>query len=248
MTQAPIQAPIQARKKATTQPASLSDYRQPSRCVDSAHPAIVELAQSLLDPQQSDEAKAVTLYYWVRDQIRYNPYGIATNVEAYRASATLNAGESWCVPKAILMAALCRAAGIPARVGFADVRNHLSTERLRATMQTDVFYFHGYTSIYLNDRWVKATPAFNIELCEKIGLRPLEFDGRADSLYHEFDVAGNQHMEYLHDRGEYLDLPFAEMMEVFKEHYPNLTSDRTNDNEALPDRDSWDADVDRETA
>jgi transglutaminase-like putative cysteine protease len=227
-------------------PHTLKDYLQPSQCIDSGHPAIVELAQSLIDTEQGDLENAVTLYYWVRDEIRYNPYALGITVESFLASTTLQAGESWCVPKAILLAALCRAAGIPARVGFADVRNHLSTERLRAAMDTDVFYFHGYTSIYLNERWVKATPAFNIELCEKFGLHPLEFDGREDSLYHEFDVAGNRHMEYLNDRGEYLDLPFDELSAVFREHYPSMFADKGQDSDALPDSDSWDADVARE--
>jgi len=227
-------------------PNTLKDYLQPSQCIDSAHPAIVELAQSLIDTEQGDLENTVTLFYWVRDEIRYNPYALATTVESFLASTTLQAGESWCVPKAILLAALCRAAGIPARVGFADVRNHLSTERLRAAMDTDVFYFHGYTSIYLNERWVKATPAFNVELCEKFGLHPLEFDGREDSLYHEFDVAGNKHMEYLNDRGEYLDLPFDELSAVFREHYPSMFADEAHDSDGLPDSANWDADVARE--
>jgi transglutaminase-like putative cysteine protease len=227
-------------------PHTLEDYLQPSQCIDSDHPTIVELAESLADAGQSDLKNAVTLFYWVRDKIRYNPYALETTVESFLASTTLQAGESWCVPKAILLAALCRAAGIPARVGFADVRNHLSTERLRAAMDTDVFYFHGYTSIYLNERWVKATPAFNVELCEKFGLQPLEFDGREDSLYHEFDVAGNKHMEYLNDRGEYLDLPYDELSAVFREHYPSMFADDGQDSDVLPDSDSWDADVARE--
>jgi len=227
-------------------PLPLKDYLQPSQCIDSHHPEIVALAQSLIDTEQSDLQNAVTLFYWVRDEIRYNPYGLITAVESFLASNTLQAGESWCVPKAILLAALCRASGIPARVGFADVRNHLSTERLRAAMNTDVFYFHGYTSIYLHGCWVKATPAFNVELCEKFGLRPLEFDGREDSLYHAFDMAGNKHMEYLNDRGESLDLPFDELSAVFREHYPSMYSDEAQSPDGLPDSASWDADVARE--
>ena len=227
-------------------PPTLYDYLQPSRCIDSGHPEIVTAVGTLTNPKQSARENAVSLYYHVRDDIRYNPYAVGTAVESFLASTTLRAREGWCVPKAILLAALCRAAGIPARVGFADVRNHLSTERLRATMQTDVFYFHGYTSIYLDDSWVKATPAFNIELCEKFGLRPLEFNGHEDSLYHEFDVAGNRHMEYLNDRGEHLDLPFEEMSAVFRTHYPNMFTDKVNGSNGRPESANWDADVDRE--
>ena len=115
-------------------------------------------------------------------------------------------------------------------------------------MQTDVFYFHGYTSIYLNDRWVKATPAFNIELCEKFGLRPLEFDGLEDSLYHEFDVAGNRHMEYINERGEYLEPPISEMIALFREHYPQMMLAREGVAEGALRGADWERDVEREVS
>lgn len=198
----------------------MQDYLQPSWCIDSDHPDIQALVTRLADDDASDIDKAVALYYWARDDIRYNPYMFSEDIDDYRASATLKHQQGWCVTKAILLAALCRAAGIPARLGLADVRNHLSTERMRELMQTDIFYFHGYTAIYLEGQWVKATPAFNVQLCERFGLKPLEFDGRGDSIYHEFDCAGNRHMEYLNDRGQHLDLPFDEMISLFQEHYP----------------------------
>ena len=229
---------------------TIESYRNPSACVNSDATAVITLADSLTDASQPDVDKAVTLYYWVRDSILYNPYSVSSARESLKATATQAAGEGWCVPKAILLAALCRAVAIPARVGFADVRNHLSTERMRATMQTDVFFFHGYCSIYLNQHWVKATPAFNNTLCQKFGLMPLEFDGVADSLYHQFDIAGKRHMEYLRDRGEYIDVPFEEMMAVFKQHYPmmfesNSTAGRGE--EQIPDTRMWQQDVQRET-
>lgn len=218
---------------------------QPSFYIDSDTDEICQFAR---ENSGSGDAlsRAVQLYYTVRDGIRYNPYAVSVEPQSFRASAVLAAGEGWCVPKAVLLAALCRASGIPARLGFADVCNHLSTERLRQGMQTDVFYFHGYTSIFLEGRWVKATPAFNIELCDKFGLRPLEFNGREDSLYHAFDRAGNRHMEYLNERGEYPDLPFEEIMAVFREHYPDMMSqlDRAQGVAAT----DWEQDVEREVA
>lgn len=173
-----------------------------------------------------DVDRSVALYYAVRDGIRYDPYTCNLEVSKLKASATLSSARGWCVSKAILLAACCRASGIPARLGFADVRNHLSTARLRELMRSDVFYWHGYTSIHLLGRWIKATPAFNIELCEKFRLKPLEFDGKADSIYHPFDLQGNKHMEYLRFRGEYTDTPIAEMAETFAREYPYLQSDQ----------------------
>ena len=223
-----------------------SVYLAPGPCIDSDHPAIIELARRLVSDAVDQRQNAIALYYWVRDEIRYNPYGLGLTLEDQKASRTLAAGQGWCVPKAILLSALCRASGIPARLGFADVRNHLSTQRLRDTMDTDIFYFHGYSSLFLEGKWVKATPAFNLSLCEKFNLKPLEFDGLEDSIYHPFDELGNRHMEYVNERGEYPELPFDEMMAVFRDKYPYMF-EHTEENGELAS-DQWDRDVEQETA
>jgi transglutaminase-like putative cysteine protease len=187
--------------------------------VDSAHPAVRQFAHNH-GVGGSDASKAVALYYAVRDGFRYDPYRVDMTEAGMRASQVIANGHGWCVPKAALLAAACRALGIPARVGYADVRNHLSTERMRQTMTTDVFAWHGYADIWIEGAWRKATPAFNIELCDRFGLLPLEFDGMHDSIYHPFDKAGNRHMEYLRQRGTYVDVPLAPMLNTFREIYP----------------------------
>ncbi len=169
---------------------------------------------------EQDTQRAVAVYYAIRDGILYDPYSADISVAGLKATTVLKERRGWCVSKAILLAACCRALGIPARLGYADVLNHLSTEKMRQRMKTNVFYWHGYTALYLDDRWVKATPAFNIELCEKFGLKPLEFNGRDDSIYHAFDQAGNRHMEYLHDRGQFLEPPIEAMRRTFDEYAP----------------------------
>jgi transglutaminase-like putative cysteine protease len=201
---------------------SLDQYLRPGTGVDSGHPAVVEFAQASRGSSRDPRAQAVALYYAVRDGFRYDPYRIELTEAGLRASHVLEVQHGWCVTKAALLAAACRAAGIPARLGYADVRNHLSTERMRRTMKTDVFYWHGYTDILVDGRWRKATPAFNIELCVKFRLRPLEFDGTEDSIYHPFDLAGNRHMEYLNFRGEFADVPVEAIRATFAEKYPYL--------------------------
>ena len=190
--------------------------------INSDHPAIVAFASTHAQGTGHRE-KAVSLYLAVRDQVRYDPYRIDLSDAGMTASTVLAQGFGWCVPKAVLLAAVARAAGIPARLGFADVKNHLSTEKLRQTMKTDVFAWHGYTELWIEGTWRKATPAFNIELCDKFGLLPLEFDGVNDSLYHAFDRAGRQHMEYVNDHGSFDDLPLAQIRAVFAEVYPSIT-------------------------
>lgn len=189
--------------------------------IDHEHPAIAEFTQQF-DQGDSTIARAVAVYYGVRDAIRYDPFSASMDKASFAASTTLQAKRGWCVPKAILLTACYRHMGIPARLGFADVSNHLSTEKMRQAMKTDVFYWHGYTSVWLDEKWVKATPAFNLELCQKFNLKPLEFNGREDSLYHEFDQAGNRHMEYLNERGDYADLPYDELCADFNKYYPGM--------------------------
>jgi transglutaminase-like putative cysteine protease len=196
-------------------------YLAPNEYVDSEHPAVAAFAREHAAGAAAERDRAVQLYYAVRDGVRYDPYKAGVTPDALRASATLAAGRSWCVGKAVLLAACCRSLGIGARLGYADVRNHLSTENMRRHMQTDVFYYHGYTQLLIEGKWLKATPAFNVELCEKLGLRTLDFDGTQDSLYHPFDREGQRHMEYLCDHGIHDGVPAADILACWKKNYPN---------------------------
>ena len=212
----------------------------PTALIDSDHPAVAAFARQHATGAD-DRERAVALTLAVRDGFRYDPYRIDLSPQGMRASSVIAQGYGWCVPKAALLAAAARAAGIPARVGYADVRNHLSTERLRRTLQTDVFVWHGYTDLWIEGRWVKATPAFNIELCERFGLLPLDFDGRADSIYHPFDKAGNRHMEYVNQHGAFDDMPLARIVAAFAATYPALQGETASMQAA-----DFEADVKRE--
>jgi len=190
--------------------------------INSEHPAVQAFAHEHACGK-TDRERAMALYLAVRDGLRYDPYHVDLSDHGMKASTALAQGHGWCVPKAVVLAAVARAAGIPARLGFADVRNHLSTEKLRQTMKTDIFVWHGYTELWIDGAWRKATPAFNLLLCERFGLLPLAFDGIHDSLYHPFDRAGNQHMEYVNERGSFDDLPLNQIRASFAEIYPFWT-------------------------
>jgi transglutaminase-like putative cysteine protease len=190
--------------------------------IDSAHPAIAAFARDVAGDAATARECVARLYLAVRDRVRYDPYQVRLTAEDMCASRTLTQGYGWCVPKAALLAAVCRACGVPARVGYADVRNHLSTRRMRALLDTDVYYWHSYTAIHLDGCWRKATPAFDLALCRRARLAPLEFDGSADSIFHPFDTTGRQHMEYLAYRGEYDDVPLQDIRRTFAKRYPNM--------------------------
>jgi transglutaminase-like putative cysteine protease len=192
--------------------------------IDSASEDVQGFVDRALAPvgtQASARKKAVALFYAVRDQIRYDPYRISMSAEAFTASSVVKAGYGWCVPKAVLLSACARAVGIPATIGLADVKNHLNTARLREAMGgTDVFYDHGYSALWIEGRWVKAVPAFNIELCERFGVLPTEFDGAGDALYQPYNSLKQLHMEYIADHGTFEDLPLQRILEDFAKHYP----------------------------
>ena len=171
----------------------MNEYLQPASYIDSSHQAVVEFSKRT-SSGRTDRDRAISLYYAVRDGIRYNPFLDFSDRESFRASSVLAADQGFCIGKAALLAACARASGIPARVGFADVKNHLTSPRLAETMGSDLFVYHGYTDLYLDGRWVKATPAFNLELCQRFRVKPLEFDGRTDSIFHPFDEDNRRHM------------------------------------------------------
>jgi transglutaminase-like putative cysteine protease len=152
----------------------------------------------------------------------YDPYVNFSDPACFRASGVLASGRGFCIGKAALLAAATRAIGVPARVGYADVRNHLTSRRLYERIKTDLFIWHSYADLNVCGRWVKATPAFDLALCERVGIKPLEFDGENDSLFHPFDREGRRHMEYLRDRGTFADVPFETIQEAFSHAYPSL--------------------------
>ncbi|HZP76116.1 MAG TPA: transglutaminase family protein [Pseudolabrys sp.] len=198
------------------------DYLASARYVDSAHPAVMAFARHATRGANSERDKALALYGAVRDEIRYDPYIDFNNAENFRASGVLAARRGFCVGKAALLAACARAVGISARVGYADVRNHMTSKRMHDLMQTDTFCWHSYTDLKIDGRWVKSTPAFDAALCRKIGLPPLDFDGVTDSLFQAFDPQGQRHMEYLRYRGDFADVPYDTIIADFHKLYPRL--------------------------
>jgi len=205
-----------------SEPAVDPAYLAATPFIDSDHAAVRALAREVVGEETDSKAKAIRLYYAIRDRFLYDPYAVEVSQDGLRASSVIARGHGFCVNKAILLAAVARAEGIPARIGLADVKNHLATARLRAQMGTDIFYYHGFTELFLDGKWVKATPAFNLALCEKFRVLPLDFDGETDSVFHPFDADNRRHMEYVADRGSYADMPFDDWRKAMLTHYPDL--------------------------
>jgi transglutaminase-like putative cysteine protease len=197
----------------------LDQYLKSTDIIDSDHPDIRSFAKETLSDAKDPVDKAVRLYYAVRDGIRYDPYYPFYLPEHYRASNVLKLRRGFCIPKVSLLCAVGRASGIPARAGFATVRNHLATKQLLDFLGSDLFVFHGYTEFFLEGKWIKATPAFNRELCERHGAEPLEFNGREDSIFQSFNADKQRFMEYVEFQGSYADIPVKEIVRSFEMTY-----------------------------
>ena len=205
---------------------SMEDYLKPTATIDCDNQLIREKARSLTQGANDGPGKARRLFYWVRDEIRYNALVPLEIFESYRASKTLRRGEGFCVEKAAVLAALARAVGIPARLHFADIRNHLVSSRLLEIMGTNLFSYHGYTELYIGGRWVKATPAFDLEMCQEHRITPVEFDAEHDALLHSYNSDGNLHIEYVKDNGHRVDVPVEEILAAWMQHYGMAAQER----------------------
>lgn len=217
---------IAAPEGVAVQAALDAAWTLPARFVDSDDPDVCAFARTTVREGDDDVAQAQRLYNAVRDDVRYDPYMVGREPSYFRASDCLRRKRGFCIPKAALLAAAARAVGIPARVGFANVRNHLSSPRLSALIGGNLYRWHSFAELLLDGRWVKATPAFDRALCERFGVWVLEFDGYTDSLFQEYTAAGDRHMEYVENLGTFADVPYDTIVAAFARHHPRWLANR----------------------
>jgi len=205
---------------------AMENYLTCTEIIDCDTESIVAKAQELTHGLETDREKAVALFYFVRDGIKYNPYAPG-DFHDNRASVVLERGHGFCYQKAILLAALARAVGIPARLGFADIRNHLMSKEFSKKMfGSNVLVYHGWAELYIDDSWVIATPAYDLKTCKAGGFIPVEFDGVSDAKFHRSNRDGKLHIEYIKQHGHYEDLPWAEIIDASMEMMAKLGVDR----------------------
>jgi len=206
------------------------EYLKPTFFIDSDSKEVIRLANRLTENINTIREKARSIFYWTRDEILYNPYETFTfDREDYKASHIIKQMKGWCVQKACVLAALARSLQIPSRLHFADIRNHRVPEKLLKAMKTNLFVYHGYTELFIDGSWLKATPAFNISLCEKFNLKTVEFDGVHDGMLPETTLDGQKYIEYIKDRGITSDFPFDTLFETIKKYYITSNWDNYND-------------------
>lgn len=196
-------------------------YLEPNMFFDFDKSRVSKTAKDVTIGLDSLEDKAVALFYFVRDEIKYGMMSYLPQIrQNFKASVVLRRGTGFCVSKAILLSTLARAVGIPGRIHLADIINHKISPKIVEFMGTEVFYYHGYSEIYLNNEWLKLTPAFDKETAQKAGYLPMcEFDGKSDAMFPKEDKDGNKFVEYIKDRGVHASLPLDEIKVLFNEKY-----------------------------
>jgi len=198
----------------------LDEYLKPRPFIHFQDNELVDQAAEVVQGLTTAADRAKALFYWVRDQIKYNPYSPAWLPEHYRPINILRRREGYCVQKAVLLTAMARSQGLPARLVFADIVNHRFSKKLAEIMGTNLFVYHGYVEMFIENDWVRATPAFDRQLCDQLDILPVEFDGRGHAVFHRLDRLGRLHIEYVKHHGVYTDLPFDELMAAWAEAYP----------------------------
>ena len=203
----------------------LEIYTIPTYFMDCEHPAIIEKAHEVAGGIENNANKAIALFYYVRDTFHYFPYNVSFKAHKLRASYVLQREGNktgYCTEKAILFSALCRVFKIPNRLVFCNVRNHIGTGKIEEILGTDLLVFHGYNEVFVNDKWVKCTVAFNKHLCERINVAPLEFDGVTDQIFQEYDKEGGKFMVYEHYYGVFHEMPHDYWISETKRLYPQV--------------------------
>jgi transglutaminase-like putative cysteine protease len=198
----------------------MEKYLEDTIFLDFKHPNIDAFAKGI-DASLPQKELAISLYYLVRDAFLYDPYHLDLTPNGLKASSVTSKKRAWCVEKSTLLAALARKFNIPSRLGYAIVSNHIGVEKLVAYLGREEIVFHGFTELYINDKWVKCTPAFDRRICAISRVSSLDWDGENDSLFQEFD-AGRKFMEYLHFYGTFSDVPLELMNSEMKKYYPHL--------------------------
>lgn len=197
-------------------------YLQPGFYTDSDHPSVIAYTHKLIAGMEDKKAQVVRIYEAVRDDFKYYPYHLILKPYALKASYLLTKDYGYCVEKSNLFAACMRVLGIPSKLSYANVRNHLATDKVEDYLKTDLMVFHGFVEIFFNGKWIKATPVFNKDLCVRLGVAVLDFDGENDAVFQESDKSGNPFMEYVHDYGTFSDVPFELFLSELKRNYPHI--------------------------
>ncbi|MEO7912649.1 MAG: transglutaminase family protein, partial [Roseiflexaceae bacterium] len=131
---------------------TLDSYLRATPIINWTHPAVHMLAQNLAVGQDSPAEIARQCFEWVRDHI-YHSVDYQLNPVTCVASDVLEARTGFCYAKSHLLAALCRANGIPAGLCY---------QRLQTDTHGAAYCLHGLVAVLLPlHGWYRVDPRGN---------------------------------------------------------------------------------------
>lgn len=202
------------------------EFLEPTRLIDYHHPAILAQSTKLTQACQSPAEKARAIFYFIRDEIRYDFRLKYTPVE-YQASHILQAGGGFCTQKAILFCALARSSGIPAGIYFYDIIDHSLTDFFASLLRTRTLFHHGIAALFLDGKWLKYDATLDPQLSIRKNYVLVDFFPDRDCLLPVNTKRGEKHIEYTTDFGLFADVSFEMIMEWMQAGYPHLLARRT---------------------
>ena len=81
-----------------------------------------ETAERLTQNQNSTREKVENIFYYVRDEIKFS---FPLKGDLVKASETIKSKKGQCNTKSALFLALCKAAGIPAKIHFSLIKKEI---------------------------------------------------------------------------------------------------------------------------
>ncbi|MFH2008580.1 MAG: transglutaminase-like domain-containing protein [bacterium] len=197
----------------------LQQFLAPTDTLEVDHPRIRALVEEQTADASDVRDAARRLFEVARDAVAYSPYVPFWDRSHYRTTTILDRGRGYCVQKAMVLVTLARAARIPARLVFVDLRNHRAPAHLVEILQGNLFVYHCYASLLLEGEWLEATPAFDRAICEEHDLPLVRFDGHRSAIFPSEDHAGRRFAEYVKHHGAFADVPMGPMLAAWDEAY-----------------------------
>lgn len=163
----------------------LDQYLQASDYLDADHPLVVKQAKALTEGSRTDAEKVGKIYRYVRDM----PYDILESFRylaqgKHRASDVLEAGHAFCMGKASSFVSLCRAVGVPARIGFQQLHcpdKEFMSEEVRQLWRDRPLPWHSLGEAFVNGQWLKLDATIPANVAKAKGKPYLrDYDGATD--------------------------------------------------------------------
>ncbi|MBN1802827.1 MAG: transglutaminase domain-containing protein [Candidatus Lokiarchaeota archaeon] len=202
-----------------------NEYLQSNEFFDFNKKRVKQKAFEIVKDLSSKKEMLIALFYWVRDNIKYNMMSYVPEIKAnFKASVTLRRKYGFCLSKSVLLSTFARAIGLPARIHAVDIINHKISPKVIDLMETNVFHYHAYSEVYIGGKWIKLAPVFDKNTAVKGGFLPLvEFDGENDALFSSTDLEGKPFVEYVKDRGTHETVPIEDIRRLFSKKYKKLS-------------------------